>query len=64
MEKTWHKGERCLTIGLSLNSWAFPLHVDACKPYTHSDPDPVTLDERWAKQVIITVLCFYVGIEW
>jgi hypothetical protein len=68
-EKTWHFGgkpsgvcRRYFTVGLSLNDWGLPLHVEAVKPYTAVDPHHD--DERWVTQVIITVLCFYVGVEW
>ncbi|MBA7639534.1 hypothetical protein ES703_47193 [subsurface metagenome] len=49
-------------VGLSLNSWAVPLHIDACKPYTRVDPE--TQDERWVTQIIITLFCFYMDILW
>jgi hypothetical protein len=36
--------------------------VEAVKPYQEVDMNHE--DERWITQVIITVLCFYVEIEW
>jgi len=57
--KTWHRKETFLEVGLSLNDWALPLHLEACRPYTTS-----TKPERWKNDIIITVLCFYVRIEW
>ncbi|MBA7480510.1 hypothetical protein ES707_15971 [subsurface metagenome] len=44
--------------GLSLNSWALPLCIDACKPYTDGD------SERWVTQIIITLFCFFLNIEY
>ena len=60
--KTWHRKETFLEVGLSLNDWALPLHVEARQPYTIRPTS--TQPERWKSNVIITVLCFYVGIEW
>lgn len=67
--KRWHFGGRpsgigrhYLTLGISLNQWALPLHVDACQPYTAIDLD--NDDERWVTQVVVEVLCFYVEVEW
>lgn len=62
LEKAWYKGETCLTTGLSLNNWGLPLHIEAVQPYT--TVATTTKPERWKNQVIITVLCFYVGVEW
>jgi hypothetical protein len=67
--KTWHAGGRpsgigqhYLTVGLSLNQWALPLHFEARQPYTTLDPD--NDDERRVTQVVFEVLCFYVEVEW
>jgi hypothetical protein len=51
---------RCLLeIGLSLNDWAVPLSVSAIQPYTTQN-DP----ERWAKEVTVTLFCFYFSLTW
>jgi hypothetical protein len=61
-EKNWHRGETWLTVGLSLNDWALPLHIEAIRPYTTMATP--TQPERWKSQVVFTVLCFYAGVEW
>jgi hypothetical protein len=62
LEKTWHRGETYLSAGLSLNNWGLPLHIEAVRPYTTIAT--TAKPARWKKQVIVTILCFYVGIEW
>ena len=48
-------------VGLSLNDWALPLDIEACRPYTAVNPD--TLNEQWVIQIILTLFCFYLNIE-
>jgi hypothetical protein len=48
--------------GWSINDWALPLHIEACRPFTTIDPK--SDDARWVTQVEITFLCFYLAIRW
>lgn len=61
-EKTWHRGETFLTVGISLNDWGLPLHIEAVHPYTTVATE--NTPARWKKLVVLTFLCFYVGVEW
>ena len=49
-------------VGLSVNSWAIPLNIEACKPYTAYNPK--TSDERWVAQITVTIFCFYLDVRW
>lgn len=51
-----------IEVGFSLNDWALPLQIEACKPYTAYNPK--TRDERWVAQIIVTFLCFYLDARW
>jgi len=51
--------------GWSKNDWAIPLHVWAGKPYTAAClKSPGKEDELWVTQVVITLFCFYLDIQW
>lgn len=56
--------------GISINDWAIPLHLTACRPYQRGlNTDVVNqanadANYRWVTQVILSIFCFYLAVEW
>jgi len=49
-------------VGLALYDLGLPAHITVIAPYTR--PIPGNRGERWVKSITITVLCFYLEVEW
>ncbi len=46
---------------MSINSWALPLNIEACKPYTEPYGGK---NGRWVTHITISFLCFALRIEY